>query len=156
MVGGPTLCRLAENGRLIPFLQEHKLHGTPMIEKLGGWMKKAMVFRGKKIVTYHKNWVYFARLFGLDVVGEVEPKPAIPPSPKDVEELINTMNTLDVPVVLAANYFDETKIRRITDAVKATPVIVPLSTGGAPGVDTYFDLVDLWIDKLLDAFGEKS
>ena len=58
-----------------------------------GWLKQAMPIRGKKIVTYHKNWVYFTTLFGLDVIGEVEPKPAIPPSPKHVERLINMMKT---------------------------------------------------------------
>ena len=39
-------------------------------------------------MTYHKNWVYFAQLFGLEEAGTVEPKPGIPPSPKHVRALI--------------------------------------------------------------------
>ena len=156
LIGSSSLCRLASSGKLISFLGEREYKGTPMIDYLDGWMKKALPLRGRKIVTYHKNWVYFTKLFGMEVVGEVEPKPAIPPSPKDVETLINKMRTLRVPVILAANYFDETKIRRVTDAVGAAPVIVPVSVDGAPGVDSYFDLVDLWLDSLLAAFGAES
>ena len=38
--------------------------------------------RACKIVTYHRSWPNFADRFGLDVVGYVEPKPGIPPSPE--------------------------------------------------------------------------
>jgi zinc/manganese transport system substrate-binding protein len=153
MVGSSTLIRLAESGKLISFLKKRRYKGKPMVDYLGGWLKKALPLRGQQLVTYHKNWVYFSRLFGLEVVGEVEPKPSIPPSPKDVERLINLMLSLKVRVVLAANYFDEAKITRITDVVDATPVIVPLSVAGAPGATDYFALVDLWLDSLLTAYG---
>ena len=153
MVGSSTLIRLAESGKLISFLKKRRYKGKPMVDYLGGWLKKALPLRGQQLVTYHKNWVYFSRLFGLEVVGEVEPKPSIPPSPKDVERLINLMLSLKVRVVLAANYFDEAKITRITDVVDATPVIVPLSVAGASGATDYFALVDLWLDSLLTAYG---
>ena len=153
MVGASTLLRLAQSGKLIPFLQSKKIRGKPMISLLGGWMKKALPLHGKKIVTYHKNWIYFVRTFGLQIVGEVEPKPAIPPSPKHVEKIINLMRSLDVRVVLAANYFDESKVNRICSAVNARSVIVPLCVGGAAGTEDYFKLVDLWLDGLLDAYG---
>jgi len=156
LMGGATLCRLAASDRLIPFLEKRKIKGTPGIDLLGGWMKEALPLRGKELVTYHKNWIYFTTLMGIEVVGEVEPKPAIPPSPKDVEHLINLMKRLKVPVILAANYFDETKIHRVSDAVGATPVIVPMDVGGAPGADDYFKLVDMWINGLLKAYGESK
>ncbi len=153
-MGASTLLRLAESGNLVSFLEGRKIKGRPMSELLGGWMKKALPLRGCKIVTYHKNWVYFARTFGLEIVGEVEPKPAIPPSPKHVEEVINLMRSLDVRVVLAASYFDESKINRICTAVDARAVIAPLYVGGTPGTGDYFLLVDHWLDGLLDAYGE--
>ncbi|PKN59483.1 MAG: hypothetical protein CVU56_00185 [Deltaproteobacteria bacterium HGW-Deltaproteobacteria-14] len=153
VIGAPTLIRLAERGRLVSFLENKQIKGRPMLELLGGWMKKALPLHGRKLVTYHKNWIYFARLFGLEVVGEVEPKPAIPPTPKHVEKIINLMRTLDVRVVLAANYFDESKVRRICKAVDAEAVIVPLYVGGAAGAADYFALVDHWLDRLLAAYG---
>jgi len=156
MLGGDTLCSLAEQGRLIAFLEEHKFEGKPLVENLGGWLKKMLGLRGLSIVCYHKNWVYFARLFGLEEAGHVEPKPGIPPSPKHVTELVNMMREKDVKIILAANYFDEQKIRTVAGRVNAEAVIVPLYVGGAPGADDYFQLVDLWVNGLLEAAKKKG
>jgi zinc/manganese transport system substrate-binding protein len=154
LMGGSLLTRLANSGQLIEFLNSKKYKGQEMISYLGGWLKKGLVFRDKKIVAYHKNWVYFQALFGFDVIGYVEPKPGIPPSPKHVEELILNMKKNKVKVVFAANYFDEAKVRAICKKVGAKPVIVPVYVDGAPGTENVFKLVDYWVDSLAGVFKE--
>ncbi len=154
LMGGVLLTKLANNGQLISFLEEKEYKGKKMIDYLGGWMKAALPFRGEKIVAYHKNWVYFQSLLGLDIVGYVEPKPGIPPSPKHVEELVQEMRKNKVKVLLAANYFDENKVKTICDKVGAEPVIVPMFVNGAPGTENVFKLIDLWINKLNEAFAK--
>jgi len=151
LLGGKTLSAMAGKGTLIPFLEKRRFRGRPLIDHLGGWMKKMMPLRGKPVVTYHKNWVYFVRLFGLEEAGTIEPKPGIPPSPRHVTELISLMRERDIRIVLAANYFDEQKVRSVADSVGAEVVIVPLYVGGAYGVDDHFKLVDHWTDELLEA-----
>ncbi|MBN1457902.1 MAG: zinc ABC transporter substrate-binding protein, partial [Armatimonadetes bacterium] len=151
MLGGKTLCDLAEKGRLISFLEGKSYKGKPLIDSLGGWMKQMLPLRGKPIVTYHKNWVYFVRLFGLEEAGTVEPKPGIPPSAKHVTELVQLMNDRHIRIILAANYFDEEQVRSVAARTAAVPVIVPLYVGGAPGADDYFKLFDLWVNGLLEA-----
>jgi len=64
------------------------------------------------------------------------------------------MGTRGVKIVLAANYFDEQRIRTVADKVGAAAVIVPLYVGGAAGIDDYFQLVDHWIERLLRAAGQ--
>ncbi len=152
LMGGALLTKLALSGRLFDFLSSKEFKGKKLLEYLGGWLKKALLLRGKKIVTYHKNWIYFTRLFGLQVVGHVEPKPGIPPSPKHVQELVSQMRSNGVKVVLSANYFSESKVRKICSKVGATPVIVPMYVGGAKGAGDVFKLIELWIDKLNAAF----
>ena len=152
ILGSDTLTQLTVNGKLIPFLRSHKFRGRPLVEYLGGWAKRMLPLWGKEIVTYHKNWIYFATTFGLKIVREVEPKPAIPPSPKDVEALIKAMEEHHVPVILAANFYDESKVRKICAAVHAVPVIVAFMDYGKPGIDSYFKLVDHWVDSLLEGF----
>jgi len=154
ILGGDTLCRLAESGNLISFLSSKSYRGKKLIDYLGGWMKKGMSFRGKNIVTYHKNWAYFTELFGLNVLGEVEPKPAIPPSPKDIEKLVHLMKDHSIKVILAANYYDEDKVRMIASRVGAKAIIVPTSVYGVSEVKSCFDLFDLWVDKLVNAFNK--
>lgn len=154
LMGGNLLTKLANNGTLIGFLKAKEYRGKKLINYLGGWLKEAMPFRNRKIVGYHKNWVYFKHLFGLNVIGHVEPKPGIPPSPKHVEDLVKKMRAEKVKVLFAANYFDENKVRTICAKVGAIPVIVPMTVNGAPNTEDIFKLTDLWISELNKAFKE--
>ncbi len=156
ILGSKTLSDLAQKGKLIAFMEKQKFGGKPLIDYLGGWMKKMMPLRGTSIVTYHKNWIYFIRLFGLNEAGTVEPKPGIPPSPKHVAELVSLMREQKIKIILSANYFDEYKVRTVAEGVGAEPVIVPLYVGGVDEVHDYFQLVDLWTDSLLEAAKKAS
>ena len=151
LLGAKTLSKLAESGNLVPFLKKKKVKGKLLIDSLGGWMKKAMPLRGTKVVSYHKNWAYFAGLFGIEMMGEIEPKPGIPPSARDVANIINTMTRNNIKVIFAANYFDENKVKLICEKVGARPIIVPLSTRGEDAAKDYFALIDLWLNRLLEA-----
>lgn len=155
VVGGKTLCSLAEQGKLIPFLKSKQHNGKPMTALLGGWMGKMLPLYGTEVVTYHKSWVYFCRLFGLKEADTVEPKPGIPPSAKHVTELIKMMRERKIRILLAENYFPHNQIRSVADKADAEPVIVPLYVGGASGADDYFELIDLWVNSLVKA-GQRS
>jgi zinc/manganese transport system substrate-binding protein len=154
LLGGDTLCSLAEKGTLIEFLEQNDYEGEPLIDKLGGWMEQMLPLRGTPIVTYHKNWIYFIRLFGLEEAGTVEPKPGIPPSPKHVAELLQTMKDRQVKIIWAANYFDEHKVQATASKAGAVPVIVPLYVEGVPEATDYFALMDYWVDHMLAAAKE--
>ncbi len=154
LFGGDTLCKMAEKGTMIPFIKKQCFEGTPLINSLGGWMAKMLPLRKLSIVTYHKNWIYFIKLFGLEECGTIEPKPGIPPTPRHVTSLVELMRRQKIRMILAANYFDEQKIRTVANRVNAIPVIVPLYVGGAKGIDDYFLLVDCWVDGLLAAAKE--
>jgi ABC-type Zn uptake system ZnuABC Zn-binding protein ZnuA len=151
VLGSDVLDPLARRGELIPFLRGKDYQGRKLIDLLGGWLGKGMAFRGAKIVTYHKNWIYFAELFGLTVVDYVEPKPGIPPSARHVKELIETIDREGIKVLLAASYFDARQVESIADRTRSTAVIVPLGPGG-PEAPDYLALVDLWVDRLAAAF----
>jgi len=155
ILGSEVLCDMAEKGTLLSFLEKEKLQNKPLIDYLGGWMKKMLIFRETPIVVYHKNWVYFFKLFGLEEAGTIEPKPGIPPSPKHVTNLVNLMKERGIKIILAANYFDEQRICTIANRVNAEAVIVPLYVGGAAGIDNYFQLVDCWVDSLISVYQKK-
>src|SRR5438445_4571555 len=70
------------------------------------WVAEMAPYRGAKIVTYHPSWPNFARHFGLQVAGTVEPKPGIPPSPSHTLEIINLIKDQKIKVILMEPYFD--------------------------------------------------
>lgn len=147
-----TLFDLAYNDRLLPFLQRTNYQGAPLITRLGGWMKQGEAMRGKSMVCYHKEWAYFSHRFGVDCVQYIEAKPGIPPTPRHVQEVIAYMREQHIPVLFASNYFDRNQIREVAERTGATAVIVPENTHGAPGVETYFDLMNAWISGLARSF----
>ena len=150
-LGGQVLDDLARQNRLLGFLQSQTLDNRPLIEFLGGWLGDGLVFRGAEIITYHKNWIYFTELFGLEVVDYVEPKPGIPPSAKHVHDLVEEIETRKIPVLLAASYFSKQQIEAIAGRTGIRAVQVPMGPG-VDGVTDYFALIDLWVQSLAQQF----
>ncbi|HVG07401.1 MAG TPA: metal ABC transporter substrate-binding protein [Thermoanaerobaculia bacterium] len=151
ILGSQTLDTLARQGKLISFLQSKDYKGKKLITYLGGWLGKGMAFRGQDVVTYHQNWAYFTRLFGLDVVGDVEPKPGIPPSAKHVHELIEDMKSKNVKVVMAPSYYPPGEAKAIAQRTGSDAVIVPLGPTSTTA-DAYFNLIDSWVNQLAQAY----
>src|SRR3989339_2176024 len=84
-------------------------------QKFSEWQKTLEPFRGTKIVTYHKTFPYFANRFNLNVVGTLEPKPGIPPSPTHINNLIPTMKNEGVKLILIEQFRE----RKVAEFVAA-------------------------------------
>jgi zinc/manganese transport system substrate-binding protein len=147
-----TAFNLLKSDRLLDFLGANKYQGQPLATRLGGWLKAGEVFRGKEIACYHKEWAYFNRRFQTTCAEYIEAKPGIPPTPGHVQDVIKLMRDRHIPLLFASNYFDRKQIQLVADRTGAKAVIVPEATDGAPGVHTYFDLVNTWIGGLTAAF----
>ena len=156
LLGAETLLELADGDEFWPFLERTEWEGRPLLDRLGGWLKEAEPFRGKEMVCYHMLWAYFSRRFQIPCVGFVEPKPGIPPSPRHVEALLDLMRRRNIRVLFAANFWDRNQVRTIARRAGARAVIVPEHVEGEDGVRTYFDLVDVWVGRLAQAFRETA
>lgn len=115
------------------------------------WLAQLAPYKGSKIVTYHNSWPNFVRHFGLQVVGSVEPKPGIPPSPSHTLELINLMKEQKVKAIIMEPYFDRKTPQSIAERTGAKLAIVYPSVGGRPELDDYFKLFDYDIAEIVKA-----
>jgi len=156
ILGGQTLSDLDHQGKLFDFLNQRRYKGAPLADRLGGWLKEGMGFRGKEMSCYHKEWDYFSREFGIPCVDYIEPKPGIPPTPKHVRELIELMQQRHVEVLLSPGYFDHNQIREVAERTGAKAVIVPSNVGGAPGVNTFVALINTIVGSLAQAFSQSA
>ena len=156
ILGGQSLADLDRQGKLLEFLHQRSYKGAPLAERLGGWLKLSLVFRGKEMACYHKEWDYFSREFGIPCIEYIEPKPGIPPTPKHVREVIDLMRQRQVRVLMSPGYFDRNQIRQVAERTGAQAVIVPSNTGGSAGMNTYFDLITLWVSQLAEAVAGKE
>src|SRR5437773_9172478 len=116
------------------------------------WLAQMAPYRGAKVVTYHKSWPNFAKHFGLDVVGYVEPRPGIPPSPGHTVELIQLMKRENVKVMLIEPYFDLKTPNSIGRETGAKVLVLLPSVGGEKEVTDYFKLFDYDLGLLVNAF----
>jgi len=115
------------------------------------WVAQMAPFRGAKIVTYHPSWPNFARHFGLQVAGTVEPKPGIPPSPSHTFEIINLIKDQKIKAIIMEPYFDRKTPDFIGERTGANVVVLYPSVGGKAGLDDYFKLFDYDINELTKA-----
>ena len=148
-----TAFDLLRNDRLLDFIQRTNYQGQSLATRLGGWLHQAAPLRGRNMVCYHKEWAYFSDRYGVNCVAYIEAKPGIPPTPGHVRDVIALMRDQHIPVLFASNYFSGSQIREIAERTGATAVVVSENAGGAPGTDTYFDLMNSWITQLVLGFG---
>jgi ABC-type Zn uptake system ZnuABC Zn-binding protein ZnuA len=115
------------------------------------WLVAMQPFKGVKVVTYHRSFPNFAERFGLDVMGYVEPRPGIPPSPQHTLDLINEMKRQNVKLVLVEPYFDLKTPNAIGRETGAQVLVLPPSVGGVKEVTDYFSLFDYDVNLLVNA-----
>jgi zinc/manganese transport system substrate-binding protein len=115
------------------------------------WTAMMAPYKGTKIVTYHRSFPNFAERFGLDIVGYVEPKPGIPPTPQHTLDLINQMKKANVKIVLVEPYFDLKTPNAIGRGAEAEVLVMPPSVGGVKEATDYFKLFDYDLNLLVEA-----
>jgi zinc/manganese transport system substrate-binding protein len=116
------------------------------------WQAEMKPYRGRKVVTYHNSLPNFAKYFGLNVVGFVEPRPGIPPTPSHTLDVINMMKKDGVKIIMVEPYFDRKTPDAIARETGGTVVEYLPSVGGVKEVTTYFQLFDYDIALLTKAF----
>jgi zinc/manganese transport system substrate-binding protein len=116
------------------------------------WKAQMKPYAVRKIVTYHRSWPNFADHFGLNVVGYVEPRPGIPPSPSHTVELIGQMKRDNVKIIVVEPYFDLKTPNSVARETGGQVVVLMPSVGGEKEITDYFKLFDYDIAKLKQAF----
>ncbi len=148
LVGAAKLDRLTLDGALWPFLETTRVDDAPLVLHVGGWLGAARVLRGVRALEFHRTWVYFADVFGLELVGTIEEKPGIPPGPRHQRDTAVLIRERGVRLILVDNFYDPSLPRRLAADTGARVVLLPVQVGAEPGTDDYFRLVTDQIDRL--------
>ena len=122
-----------------------------LTEAQARWKAAMAPYNKVKVVTYHRSWANFADAFGLDVIGYVEPKPGIPPTPQHTLDVIQAIKAQNVKVIIVEPYFDTKTPNSIAAATGAKVLVMPPSVGGVPAATDYFKLFDTDVNMLVAA-----
>ncbi len=118
--------------------------------RMATWRSRMAPLEGRAVAAYHESWEYFARRFGLEIVGTLEPKPGIPPSPSHLARLMDRMAAQDVQLILKEPYYEDENPALVARETGAR--VVELPNQPQPGQD-YLDFMDSLVDRVARAAG---
>ena len=124
--------------------------------KLADWQKQLAPYRGAKIVTYHRDFIYFAQRFGLSIVDELEPKPGIAPSPAHLAQVIGEMKRNNVKLILVQPFQNRKTAETVARQTGAAVVDAPQQPGAANNTSSYFDNMDNLVRAIAAAVGGRK
>ena len=116
------------------------------------WQQEAAPLKGMKLIAYHDGWVYMTTWLGLDIVGFLEPKPGIPPSPSHLADLIAQVKSQGVQGIIYTPYEDEQAPEWLSQRA-GVPKAVIADTVGADNDKDLFQMYDQMVNQLLKLHG---
>lgn len=117
------------------------------IQKWARWMEP---LKGKKIMTYHSSWPYFAKRYGLIVIAQVEPKPGLAPSAKHLLALKKLIREEQISLLVMEPWYSESRIKSLTQ--EDLNLLKVATTSGGNG-QSYLDYLESVVTKMRLAHG---
>ena len=136
------------------FAQRYADFDRRLAEAEKRWDAMMAPYKGLKVVTYHRSWPNFCERFGLNVIGYVEPRPGIPPSPSHTIDLIQEVKRQGVKLLLVEPYFDLKTPNSISRETGAKVLVLSPSVGGEKEITDFIKLFDYDLNLLLAAIRE--
>ena len=116
-----------------------------------GWADELATIKGKPVVAWHTSWRYLASYTGMNIVGFMEPKPGVPPSPAHLAGLIQTMRRTGAKVIIMEPFYARKTADFVAARTGAKVLILPPSVGGTRAVADYVSLMDYDLKQLAAA-----
>jgi zinc/manganese transport system substrate-binding protein len=112
------------------------------------WTAAVAPLKGKQVVTHHKGWAYLENWVGLVEVGNLEPKPGLPPSAAHLAELLEQLKGKQVAMIIRSTYEDAKASEWLGSRTMIPYVVLPHTVGAVPGADDLFGLFDTMVKTL--------
>ncbi|MSR88552.1 MAG: zinc ABC transporter substrate-binding protein [Candidatus Margulisbacteria bacterium] len=130
------------------FVHNYQSYNRDLTVKIALWKSALMPYRGLKILTFHKGWPYLADRFQFQILGEIEPKPGIPPSPSHLLRVITQVKRDHIQAIVAAPYDNLKACEKVAKDAGIPLLVLPSSVEGAPGVIHYTDVFDYAVKQI--------
>jgi ABC-type Zn uptake system ZnuABC Zn-binding protein ZnuA len=75
------------------------------LDKLTRSVVASIPAKNRKLLTYHDSWAYWAREYGFEVIGAIQPSDFAEPSAKEVARLIDQVRKVGVPAIFGSEVY---------------------------------------------------
>lgn len=148
LVGAELLRRVGED-RLITALETDDL--APLLREapdLGGWLGRLRGAAGARLIADHDLWPYLARRFAMQVVGYLEPRPGVPPTPRHLAGLVEQARSLGVRAIITVPYSDRRSAQVVASEAGIPVVVLAHQVGAIPEASDWLAMLGLNVDRL--------
>lgn len=115
------------------------------------WEKEAAPLKGMPLVVYHKNMTYMIAWLGMREVGNLEPKPGLPPSTGHLTDLLARLQREPAKAIVRSAYNDPRPGEWLAERAKVPSIAIAFTVGGTPQAKDLFSLYDDTLERLLAA-----
>ena len=115
------------------------------------WEREAAPLRGKKLVSYHPDLIYFAERFGMEPVGTIEIRAGVDPTPGHIADLEERMQREKVDLVVRELHYPAGLAETVARVTGAKLVELPVMVGGVPEAKDYISFIDYDLQTMLKA-----
>jgi ABC-type Zn uptake system ZnuABC Zn-binding protein ZnuA len=124
--------------------------------KLDEWTRTLAPYAGAPVVAYHNSWPYLARRFRLNIVGFIEPKEGVAPSPAHLAQLVTIMRKEKVRAILQESFEPDDAPRLLAARTGAQVAVLAASVGAVRDAGDVIALFDHDIAVLARALAGAS
>ncbi len=143
------LLQRLDPGRHQEYHQRWQVWDRSAQEHIKAWKAYLEPLRGRPLVTYHRSWPYFARRFGMVLIGEVEPKPGLRPSPRHLTRLASLIQEKQAKVLLMEPWYPSSDVDKLVQRTGLKRIVVATTSGATTKTLHYLD----WIGSLVESIG---
>lgn len=139
-----------------PHADMYRANAEKYIAKLTG-LKNEMdsrlkQFRGRKIVTFHEAFPYFAREYGLVIAAVIEREPGSEPSAKDLAETVKLVKKSGIKALFTEPQYPAAAAETIASETGAKVYVLDPAVTGPDSNDAYIDIMRKNLEVLETAF----
>jgi zinc/manganese transport system substrate-binding protein len=125
---------------------------TDLDRRIAGWKTKLAPVRGAKVASYHLTWPYLEEFAGFQVVGTLEIRPGIEPSPAHLAKLRDTMRQSGAKWIVMEPWYNRGRAEGLAKDAGAKVLVIQPSTPEGKRFGEHFDTI---VDQLARSVGSK-
>jgi len=118
-------------------------------EAIGRWEQQAARLKGVALVEHHKGFTYLINWLGMRDVGDLEPKPGIPPTTSHLAGLVEQMKQAPAKMIVYSSYDDPKAAQFLSQRTGIPSVMLPFTVGGSDKAKDLFGYFDDIVARLL-------
>ena len=143
-------------------IQVDPAHATEYRANQASYLRKLDQLRGdlsdritrladRRFIAHHPAWPYFARRFGFQIVGTIQPQSGSEPSALQLHGLIAKIKKDRIKVVVSEIQLSQKIPELLAKETGARVVVLTTLPGGLPHTETYLDMLRYNVLQLANA-----